>query len=120
MNEKKALRLLLISFTLLMLTLSFQGSASAADVTQLSMGTATVGGFFYDVGAPVAQCINKALPEVNVTAEFTEGSTENLRLIGQKKMQLGVISPMIGRIRGKVVEKNAPYFTVDLWSEIHR
>ncbi|MDP2643325.1 MAG: TAXI family TRAP transporter solute-binding subunit [Desulfobacterales bacterium] len=75
-----------------------------ADVTQLSMGTATVGGFFYNVGAPVAQCINKNLPEVNVTAEFTEGSVENLRLIQKKKMHLAVISPMIGFFAAKGTE----------------
>jgi TRAP transporter TAXI family solute receptor len=45
--------------------------------------------------------INKALPEVNVTAEFTEGSTENLRLIQKKKMQLATISPMVGWFAGK-------------------
>ena len=72
------------------------GAGSALAVKQLAMGTSSVGGVFYNLGSPVAQCINKALPEVNVTAEFTEGSTENLRLIGQKKMQLAVISPMIG------------------------
>ena len=67
-----------------------------AEVKQLSMGTATVGGIFYNIGGPLAQCINQALPEVNITAEFTQGSTENLRLIKQKKMQLAIITPMIG------------------------
>ena len=67
-----------------------------AEVKQISMGTSTVGGLFYNIGSPIAQCINSHMPEVNLTAEFTEGSTENLRLIGQKKMQLGVISPMVG------------------------
>ena len=65
-------------------------------VKQISMGTATVGGIFYNVAAPMAQCVNQAWPEVNITAEFTEGSTENLRLIDQKKMHLAVITPMIG------------------------
>ena len=61
------------------------------------MGTATVGGIFYNIGSPLAQCVNQALSgEVNITAEFTEGSTENLRLLGQKKMQLAIITPMIG------------------------
>jgi len=67
-----------------------------ADVMQLSMGTATVGGIFYNIGAPLATCVNKALPEVNITAEITQGSTENLRLIDQKKIHLAVITPMIG------------------------
>lgn len=91
------LSLFIFSFTLL-------GAGTALAVQQLSMGTAAVGGFFYNVGAPVAQCINKALPEVNVTAEFTEGSTENLRLIQKKKIQLAVISPMVGYFAGKGIK----------------
>jgi TRAP transporter TAXI family solute receptor len=94
-------KILLIGFGILICSLFLQGTIlqsgnAYAEVKQLSMGTASVGGFFYNVGAPVAQCINKALPEYNVTAEFTEGSVENLRLIQKKKMQLAVISPMIG------------------------
>jgi len=85
-----------IVLSIFFLALSIFGTGTALAVEQLSMGTASVGGFFYNVGAPVAQCINKALPEVNVTAEFTEGSVENLRLIKKKKIQLAVISPMIG------------------------
>ena len=100
MNNKR-LRMVLIGLSLFTLSLTFLGAGSAQAVEQLSMGTATVGGFFYNVGAPVAQCINKALPEVNVTAEFTEGSTENLRLIQKKKIQLAVISPMVGYFAGK-------------------
>lgn len=69
---------------------------AGAEVKQLHMGTATVGGIFYNIGSPLAQCVNKALPGVNITAEFTQGSTENLRLIDQKKMQLAVITPFIG------------------------
>ncbi len=99
--RKNVKKILWISLGLLVCSLILQATIlppdnSYAEVKQLSMGTATVGGFFYNVGAPVAQCINKALPEVNVTAEFTEGSVENLRLIQKKKIQLAVISPMIG------------------------
>jgi TRAP transporter TAXI family solute receptor len=98
--SKKGLRIALISVTLLVFSLSFQSvilpCRTAHAVEQLAMGTSMVGGIFYNLGSPVAQCINRALPEVNVTAEFTEGSTENLRLIGKKKMHLAVISPMIG------------------------
>lgn len=74
---------------------------SYAEVKQLSMATSAVGGIFYNVGAPIAQCINQNLPEVNVTAEFTEGSDENLRLIQKKNVHLGVISPMIGDFAAK-------------------
>jgi TRAP transporter TAXI family solute receptor len=90
-----------VSLFVMLFLVTFQAavlpvSKAHADVMQLSMGTATVGGIFYNIGAPVATCVNKALPEVNITAEITQGSTENLRLIDQKKIHLAVITPMIG------------------------
>jgi uncharacterized protein len=88
--------LLFVCLSLFIVSITFVGAKTALAVEQLSMGTSLVGGLFYNLGNPVAQVINKVLPEVNITAEFTEGSTENLRLIGQKKMQLAIISPMIG------------------------
>ncbi len=91
---KRRLKIGFIGLSLFLLTVTFLGTAGA--VEQLSMGTATVGGIFYNLGAPITQCVNKALPEVNITAEFTQGSTENLRLIGQKKMQLATITPSVG------------------------
>ncbi len=86
---------LLVCVLLLQLTI-LPSDKAYAEVKQLSMGTSSVGGLFYNIGSPIAQCINSNLPEVNVTAEFTEGSTENLHLMGQKKMHLAVISPMVG------------------------
>ena len=91
---KRRLKIGFIGLSLFLLTVTFLGTAGA--VEQLSMGTATVGGIFYNLGAPITQCVNRALPEVNITAEFTQGSTENLRLIGQKKMQLATITPSVG------------------------
>ena len=98
-----------ISVCLFSTIILFQGFAHA-ERKQLSMGTATVGGIFYNIGAPIAQCVNQALAEVNITAEFTQGSTENLRLIDQKKMQLAVITPMIGHFARKGIKmfKNKP------------
>jgi TRAP transporter TAXI family solute receptor len=97
-NVKK---ICIIGLGLFILSIMLQGTilpgASAfAEVKQLSMGTATVGGIFHNIGSPLAQCVNKAQPEINITAEFTEGTTENLRLIGQKKMQLAIITPAVG------------------------
>jgi uncharacterized protein len=96
---------------LLLQMIILPSDSAYAEVQQISMGTSSVGGLFYNIGAPVAQCINKAFPEVNVTAEFTEGSTENLHLIQKKKMQLGVISPMVGYFARKGIrmfEKSGP------------
>lgn len=99
---KKGMKIGLVGLCLFLLTFTFLGTAGA--VEQLSMGTATVGGIFYNLGAPITQCVNKALPEVNITAEFTQGSTENLRLIGQKKMQLATITPSVGTAARKGIK----------------
>jgi TRAP transporter TAXI family solute receptor len=77
-------------------TILLSTDSANAQVKQISMGTATVGGILNNIGSALAQCVNKSLPEVNITAEFTEGSTENLRLIHQKKMELALITPQIG------------------------
>jgi len=96
----KRSRMTVIGLSLFFLALFSQGAVipgnTAHAVEQLSMGTATVGGLFYNLGSPITRCVNDALPEVNITAEFTQGSVENLRLIGQKKMQLAIITPSIG------------------------
>jgi len=99
--RKKGTTTIAIISILFIFSLASQGvflssRTAHAEVKQLSMGTATVGGIFYNMGGPLATCVNKALPEVNITAEITQGSTENLRLIDQKKMRLAVITPMIG------------------------
>ncbi|RJR38533.1 MAG: TAXI family TRAP transporter solute-binding subunit [Desulfobacteraceae bacterium] len=89
---------------------------ACGQVKQMSMGTATVGGILNNIGSALAQCVNKALPEVNITAEFTEGSTENLRLIDQKKMELALITPQIGNMArkgaGPFKDKKLDFFAV--------
>jgi TRAP transporter TAXI family solute receptor len=94
--RKKLFKMQLLGLSLSFLFILLQGPGNVLAVEQLSMGTATVGGIFYNIGAPVAQCVNAALPDVNITAEITQGSTENLRLIGQGKMHLATITPSIG------------------------
>lgn len=94
--KKHSVKFQIIGLSLFLLLMTFSGPGAVLAVEQLSMGTATVGGIFYNLGAPVSQCVNAALPEVNITAEVTQGSTENLRLIGQGKMHLATITPSIG------------------------
>jgi uncharacterized protein len=96
MAAERRLSVLFMSLPFFVLFLMIRPTFVHPEVLQLSMGTSTVGGIFNNIGSPVAQCINRALPEVNITTEFTEGTVENLRLMGKKKMQLAVISPQIG------------------------
>jgi hypothetical protein len=108
--RKKLITMLSAILLFFVIFLCLQNSVANAQVIQLSMGTATVGGIFHNIGMPVAQCINKGLPEVNITAEVTEGSVENLRLIGRKRMHLAVISPQIGYFarKGTAMFKDNP------------
>lgn len=58
----------------------------------VSVGTASVGGSWYIVGAAMAKVINKHVPGVRATSETTGGTLENLRLVGTKKLILGLIT----------------------------
>jgi hypothetical protein len=82
-----------IHYFLLTMVIVLMGAFSAQAVTQLHMGTASVGGTYHSVGLALAQCLNKSLPEVNVTAEITAGTVENLRLLDDRKIHLAVIAP---------------------------
>ena len=64
--------------------------SSMAAPKELHMGTSTVGGIYYNLGVPLCQVLNKYIPEIHVTPEITIGTVENLRLMGQDKMELGV------------------------------
>ena len=112
MSRKTWTRLLWVGLSLFISVTLFQHAALCANVMQLSMGTGTAGGIFSDVGIPLATCINRAWPEVNVTAEITEGSVENLRLMSQNKMQISVTSPQIAYFATKGIEnfKDKPVY----------
>ena len=110
MIRTRDLRVLFMSLPFFVLSLMVHPPVVHPEVLQLSMGTSTVGGIFNNIGSPVAQCVNRALPSVNITPEFTEGSVENLRLMGKKKMHMAVISPQIGyfALKGTNMFKDNP------------
>ncbi|NMB34813.1 MAG: TAXI family TRAP transporter solute-binding subunit [Firmicutes bacterium] len=58
-------------------------------VTNISIGTAPVEGSFYPVGVAMADVLNKNLTGVQITAEETGGSAENLALIDEGRIELG-------------------------------
>ncbi len=57
---------------------------------QLTIGTASSGGAFYVVGTGLAEVITSAVGELNVTAEITGGSAENVRLVGTGESDMGI------------------------------
>lgn len=84
----RATRVALASLTLLALAAapacgpSGDGGAAGSGGGErrfLSMGTAPPGGAFFVVGGAIAEALDEAMPEREVTAEATKGSQENIR-----------------------------------------
>jgi len=74
----------------------FAQPLAAFAVEEIHFGTSTVGGIYYQIGMPMCQVINKYLGnEYHATAETTIGSVENIRLLGQGKIQLGLGLPFM-------------------------
>ena len=61
-----------------------------ADKTVVVLGTATPGGGFPAYGAPYAETINEMEPTLAVEPRNTKGSTENVPLLEQEKLDLGL------------------------------
>jgi TRAP transporter TAXI family solute receptor len=87
----------ILSVFLLFLLAMFLGlPISALAVEEIHFGTSAVGGIYYQIGMPMCQVINKYLgSEYHATAETTIGSVENIRLLGQGKIQLGLTLPLM-------------------------
>lgn len=77
----------------LVLVATLAGGCGKKPVQQISMATANPTGAFYILGAGMAKLLNTHLPKVmNVTAEATVGSVENVKLLASKKVDIAIIS----------------------------
>jgi uncharacterized protein len=97
--KSKALVLLtlLLSFSIVLVACgapSGQGSGQPAeeDMTDLQLGTGSVGGTYYPLGAEMANVLNEHVDAkgFNVSAVETGASVENLAKIGSGDLQLGM------------------------------
>ncbi len=79
----KKILLFIFSFTFLFV------SSSLAQ-TKITIATGGTGGVYYPYGGTMAEIITKFVPGVTATAEVTGASVENVRLVGQKKVELGL------------------------------
>jgi hypothetical protein len=73
---------------LLLITLA--GPAQAAD-TQLILATGGTAGTYYPFGGALAQIWNTKITGMNVTAQTTGASAENVRLINKKEAELALV-----------------------------
>jgi TRAP transporter TAXI family solute receptor len=85
-------RIFMIAAVLICLALSPLSSSMAAQ--EVHLATSAVGGIYYSLGVPICQVLNKYIPEIHVTPEMSIGTVENLRLIGQGKVEMGITLPL--------------------------
>jgi TRAP transporter TAXI family solute receptor len=64
----------------------------AAEVNRVTLGTATVGGNYYVIGSALAQIWNQNIPNIEVTAEVTNGSGANVGLVQKGDIQVALTS----------------------------
>jgi hypothetical protein len=65
-------------------------ATKAPALRRLSVGTGAVGGVFYVYGGGIASVISKNVAGVELTAESTAGSVDNLKLLNAKKGDLAL------------------------------
>ena len=63
----------------------------APQKTNLILATGGTSGTYYPFGGSMAQIFNSKIENMNVTAQATGASVENLKLIGQKEAELAIV-----------------------------
>lgn len=64
--------------------------AAAGNARQINMGTATVGGLYYPIGAAIAKVWTAKVPNVNATAQATAGTPQNINLMEKKDADVAI------------------------------
>jgi len=72
-----------------MLTVVFTACAPAK--TNMILATGGTSGTYYPYGGAMAQIFNSKIPNMNVTAQATGASVENLKLLGQNEAELAIV-----------------------------
>lgn len=86
-------------------------TAAAGDrKSELTLGTGSQGGTYYPLGGEMANLWNKYIDGINVTNMETGASVENLSLISQGQMDLGmtVHVPALNALNGKADFEGSP------------
>ncbi len=73
------------------LVMSVALTGCAPQKTNLILATGGTSGTYYPFGGSMAQIFNSKIPNMNVTAQATGASVENLKLIGQKEAELAIV-----------------------------
>lgn len=84
------------------------GHVQAADRTAVVMGTATPGGGFEFFGKALAEGVNAADASLNVTARSTRGSSENIPLLEEGKLDVALVASLPAREVFEGIDRDGP------------
>lgn len=82
-------KLLLVLSLILAFTIFISANSIAADKLFINIGTSTLGGVCYPIGACMAKIINENVKGVNASAQCTGGCVNNLQLMKSGEVQMG-------------------------------
>ena len=80
-------RLFAVALVVMLLVAAVPASAT----TYLSIATGGTQGTYYALGGDIANLLSKEIADVDITAQATGGSVENIRLISQREAELGTV-----------------------------
>lgn len=75
----------------LALALAAAPAAVTSQAANLILATGGTAGTYYPYGGAIAQIWNKSIPKMNVTAQATGASKENIRLVGKGDADLAIV-----------------------------
>ncbi|MFL5046192.1 MAG: TAXI family TRAP transporter solute-binding subunit, partial [Xanthobacteraceae bacterium] len=87
----KAMAAVLIGAALVAAPGSWRASLAADEQTRVILGTATPGGGFPLYGGVVAEVVNATDPSLFIEPRNTKGSTENVPLLEDGKLDIGLV-----------------------------
>jgi uncharacterized protein len=79
-------------FALVMMGITNTGN-TAAKQTEIIIGSAGSGGTYYIIGGAIANLVSKYQQNIKCTSSSTNGSIENMRLVSQKRIDIGMTQP---------------------------
>ena len=93
--------------------LSFASAQAEVQGGNLILATGGTSGTYYPFGGAMAQIWNKSIEKMNVTAQATGASKENIRLVGKGEADLAIVGFVwypVRRLlrRGKAAKGGAP------------
>jgi TRAP transporter TAXI family solute receptor len=83
---------------------------AVAQQTNIAIATGGTGGVYYPLGGGMANVLSKYVPGVQATARVTGGSVDNLKLIGTKQSEVGLVmvDAALDALKGEDKFKGSP------------